>query len=132
MTTKATFSLNGIDAWLEDVARIEADIDQVAPEVLVSAGTQVQRTMQALVPVDTGNLQNHIVVDGPRQDGNFHYVEIGVIGADANTATYGNVIEYGSTRQAAQPYIRPGLARNRGAIKAALLEFFARFGISAS
>jgi hypothetical protein len=62
------------------------------------------------------------VIDGPHQDGNFHYVEVGVVNADADTATYGNVQEYGSPSKNIQPqsYIRAGTDRKGAAAKRAI------------
>lgn len=133
MTTQGKFSLNGVAAYLEDLQKLVDDIDALADEVLLEAGNVIQADMRSLVPVDTGNLHDHITIDGPHQDGNFHYVEIGVIHdlsfTDANTAIYGNVIEYGSTRVMAQPYIRPALAKNKTIIRKTLKKLFDRMGI---
>lgn len=134
MTTQGKFSLAGIDAYLEELAKLEHDVDAVADEVLLEAGKVVQADMQRLVPIKTGNLHDHIQIDGPHQDGNFHFVEIGVLHdlsfTDADTAIYGNVIEYGSARVAAQPYIRPALAKNRTIIRKTLKQLFERLGIA--
>lgn len=134
MTTQGKFSLNGVAEYLEELERLGHDIDKVADEVVLEAGQEVQADMQNLVPVDSGNLFDHIQIDGPHQDGNFHYVEVGVIHdlafTDENTAIYGNVIEYGSARVAAQPYIRPALAKNRTIMRKTLKKLFERMGIS--
>lgn len=133
MTTQGKFTLTGIAEYLEDLAKAAEDIDQVVQEVLMDAALDVQAEMRSLVPVDTGNLLAHIQIDGPHQEGNFSYVEVGVIHdiehTDANTAIYGNVMEYGSARVAPQPYIRPALARKKGVIKIALKKALARFGL---
>lgn len=135
MTTQGKFVLNGVAAYLEDLAKLVDDIDAVADEVLLEAGKVIQADMQNLVPVDTGNLYDHIKINGPHQNGNFHYVEVGVIHdlafTDADTAIYGNVIEYGSARVMAQPYIRPALAKNKTIILKTLKKLFDRMGIKA-
>lgn len=134
MTTQGKFTLNGVGAYLEELVRLGKDIDEVAQEVVLEAGQTIQADMQNFVPVDTGNLHDHIQIDGPHRDGNFHFVEVGVIHdaafTDAKTAIYGNVIEYGSSSVNAQPYIRPALAKNRTIMRKTLKTLFERMGIS--
>jgi HK97 gp10 family phage protein len=134
MTTQGKFTLSGVGAYLEELNRLGHDIDVVAQEVVLEAGQQIQADMQNLVPVDTGNLYDHIQINGPHRDGNFHFVEVGVIHdisfTDAETAIYGNVIEYGSSRVNAQPYIRPALKKNKSIMRKTLKNLFERMGIS--
>lgn len=132
MTTRGTFSLKGLDAYLEELAQAERDIDAIAPEVLMESGEEVKADMQRFVPKDLRNLENSIVVDGPHRDGNFHYVDIGVITDDSDIAIYGNVQEYGSSSVAAQPYIRPALEKNKNIIRKTLKKLFERMGIKTS
>ena len=134
MATQGKFMLTGISGWLEDLAQASGDIDGSVKEVLVDAASEVQAEMRNLVPIDTGNLYEHIQVLGPYQEGNFSYVDVGVIHdrsfTDADTAIYGNVMEYGSARTAAQPYIRPALKRKKGVMKKALQRLLQKYGLS--
>lgn len=134
MATQGYFTLKGLEGYLEELARVSEDIDQPVQEVLIEAALDVEEEMQNLVPIDTGNLHNHIQIDGPHQEGNFSYVTVGVIHdishTDAETAIYGNVMEYGSARVAARPYIRPALKKKKSVIKEALKKILARFGLS--
>lgn len=133
MTTQGYFTLKGLEGYLEDLARVAENIDDPVQEVLIEAAVDVQEEMRNLVPIDTGNLYDHIQIDGPHQEGNFSYVMVGVIHdasrTDADTAIYGNVMEYGSARVAAQPYIRPALKKKKSVIKEALKKIFARYGL---
>jgi HK97 gp10 family phage protein len=130
MATKGSFTLTGLSAYIEEISSAGLNVDEAVQDVMVEAGAEVRDAMTAAVPVDTGNLQSHISVEGPKQEGNFSYVEVGVMNADKDTAIYGNVIEYGSTRQAAQPYIRPTLKSKKSVIKKALIRVLEKYGLS--
>ncbi len=127
MTTQIKFSMRGFEEYLERIAQAGKDVDAAADRALLAAAEILQKGMKSRVPVDTGNLRDHIKIKGPEQDGNYHSVEVGVIHnrqyTDADTARYGNVQEYGrvvdnataidtefgSVRKSAHPYIRPTL-----------------------
>jgi HK97 gp10 family phage protein len=128
MTTQGRFDLKGLDEYLEAIAKAGLDIDAAAQRAILKGAEVLQDGMLGLVPVGDaakgdphpGNLMRHIQVKGPLQDGNYSYAEVGVIHdlsfTDADTAAYGNVLEYGSTRQAAQPYIRPAIQGKKSAV----------------
>lgn len=133
MTTQVSFTLKGLEAWFEELAHAERDVDQAAQEVLEDGATEVQAKMQKLVPIDTRNLHDHIQLDGPHQEGNFSYVDVGVIHdidfTNKDTAIYGNVIEYGGVRRVAQPYIRPAIRSSKYIMKKAMKQLLARYGL---
>lgn len=70
-------------------------------------GTSITRDAKGLAPVDTGNLRASIgmTVAGDGRTGVMR-VEIGP------TATYGAHVEEGTSRMAAQPYLRPATDRH--------------------
>lgn len=116
MVTKATLDVKGLAEYLESIAKAGVDIDAAAQRGLMKGGAVLEAEMDALVPVgETSNLKTAVILDGPYQDGNFSYVEVGVIGASADVAEYGNVQEYGSPSKniPAQPYIRPAIDGKR-------------------
>lgn len=114
---RAKLELKGLDEYLEALAKAEIDIDAAVQRAVVKGGEIIEREMVRLVPKDERNLEAHINIDGPHQDGNFNYIEVGVVNADANTAIYGNVQEFGSPSKniKAQPYIRPSIDGKRRA-----------------
>jgi len=124
MTTRAKLELKGLDEYLEALQRSGVDIDAAAQRALEKGGVILEAEMEHLVPKDEGNLEENVEIDGPHQDGNFSFVEVGVVNADAETATYGNVQEYGSPSKniRAQPYIRPSIDTKAAAVKRAIRE----------
>ena len=87
----------------------------------IDAGQDVALAgMVRRVPKDTHNLELHLVKTAVQQDGNFVYGEVGLIGADAETARYGNAQEYGKANMAAQPYVRPTMDADKRKIRKAM------------
>jgi HK97 gp10 family phage protein len=108
MTVRVKLETKGLSEYLERIQKAGQDIDRVAGEMLEAGGEILLGGMQRRVPKDTHNLEHHLDIDGPHQDGNFHYIEVGLVrGTDADTARYGNAQEYGTARTPAQSYIRP-------------------------
>lgn len=122
MTTTATFSMKGFEDLLEAIVALGRDVDAAAAEAAQAGGEVLRQGMQQRAPVDTGNLRDHIAVLGPKRDGNYTYVVVGVVKADETTARYANAQEYGTTRMAAHPYIRPTIAADKAAARRAAIE----------
>jgi len=122
MATKGRLEFSGLANYLEELARAGQDVDAAAARAIEAGAEPILKEMVRLVPKDTHNLEHHLKVDGPHKEGNFTFIDIGVIDADANTAIYGNVQEYGSASNAAQPYIRPALKAKKAAAMRAMKE----------
>lgn len=134
MATWAYINLKGLSEYLEDLASAEADVDAASRDALFEGAQDIQDEMRSLVPILTGRLFQHIEVKGPITEGNYHYCEVGVIHDIAFTpkdvAIQANVIEYGSTRQAAQPFVRPAIARSKKVIVEKMKQILTRYGLS--
>lgn len=122
MVTSVTMTTTGFGPMLEDLAQMGLDVDSVADEALRAGAEIVQAEMQSLVPVRTGNLRAHIRILGPEHDGNVHWVVVGVRQTDADTARYGNAVEFGTSSMPARSYIRAGFASARAEALRAMRE----------
>jgi HK97 gp10 family phage protein len=122
MTTHAKLDVKGLDTYFEAIQQAGIDIDAASQRALDAGAKILQKEMDILVPKDTHNLQSNIVILGPFRDGNVNYVEVGVVNADAETAIYGNVQEYGSPSKhiKAQSYIRASIDRKKNAVTKAI------------
>lgn len=78
-----------------------------AEAALVAAGYQVQNDARALCPVDTGRLRSSIMTHRGT-DAVGRYVDIGT------NVFYAPYVEYGTRFMAAQPFLRPAMARMAG------------------
>jgi HK97 gp10 family phage protein len=135
MTTKCTLTLNkkSLEEYLEKIQMAGKDIDAAADNALLAGAEVIQEEMIRLAPVRTYNLAQSIKIKGPIVDGNYHYVDVGVINdlafTDAETARYGNAQEYGTSKMAAHPYIRPGIDNSEKAARQAMRESLKKDGI---
>ncbi|WP_137153495.1 HK97-gp10 family putative phage morphogenesis protein [Rhizobium sp. FKL33] len=91
---------------------------------LMRSGEEVARNMRALVPEDTGNLKESITVTGPGETTPPYAANGGKRTAGPNQvlvtvgdthARYGHMLEFGTVKMEAQPFVRPSwrLARTR-------------------
>lgn len=133
MTTRIKLETKGFEEYLERIAQAGQDVDVAAAQALQAGAEILMDGMKRRVPKDTYNLDQHIRIKGPEQDGNYHSVEVGVIHdiayTDADTARYGNVMEHGSSSTAAQPYVRPTLDTDMGRARKAMRAIFEKFGL---
>jgi hypothetical protein len=127
MKTKLT--TKGFEDYLESLAAANADIDPICDEALAAGGAVLLEGMQRRVPKDTWNLEEHLTCTDPVQDGNFHFINVGLVqGVDAKTANNGMVQEFGSGHVAAQPYIRPTMDEDMGKARKDMRRVFVEKG----
>jgi len=125
MPVRSRITTKGFAEYLERLAKAGKDIDAISGRALTAGGEILLSGMQKRAPKDTHNLESHLAVEGPHQDGNLIYVEVGLAkDTDADTARYGNVQEYGSARTQAQPYVRPTLDEDMGKARQAMRAVF--------
>lgn len=108
---------------IDDFAEMErSGIDAVVVEMLDAGADVMLEGMQKRVPVDTGELKNHLGRGEVEQDGNVFGVEVGLIDAPKDVVIYGTVQEYGSKSVEAQSYIRETVARDKGKVYRSMRE----------
>jgi HK97 gp10 family phage protein len=113
---KAFIDLKGIEEYLVQLQKAEKDLDVAADNGLRAAGEILIAEMRARVPFDTGNLRDHLVLNGPFQDGDDHYVYAELDMRDRENMLYGVFVEYGTVYTEPRSYIRAG--RNAAKSKA--------------
>ena len=129
MATWVKLTTKGFEEYLENLARAGKDIDAITDRALRAGGEVLLQGMKRRVPKDTGNLEANLKIEGPKKDGNFHYILVGLVNADGETARYGTAQEYGTSSMAAQPYIRPTIDEDKAKAGKAMLEVFKDAGM---
>lgn len=76
-----------------------SDLSVVKRVVKVNTA-ELQRSIERMVPVQTGFLRRSFIMD---------IVDQGLTGKVSSNVIYGPHVEYGTFTQAAQPYMRPSL-----------------------
>lgn len=122
MATRAKLTTTGLEETLEALAQAGKDVEQAAEAMLMAGGQVFKDGMQKRVRKDTHNLEQHIDIEGPKKDGNYHFVLVGVIKPDARLARYANVNEYGSANMPAQSFVRSTVKLDRAKARRAMLE----------
>ena len=107
-----TDELRALAAQLNAAAAKSPELVQA---VLEKTAGDVQGDAQALAPVDTGNLRSSISRDVTR-DADGITAEVGP------TASYGAYVEFGTSRNPPQPYLRPALDRRVPMLEQALTQ----------
>lgn len=117
---KSKFEIKGLEEYLQTLEKAGVDINLVSRGALKECGELLQSAMKSRVPVDTGNLQDHIRIKTPTVEGDYNYVFVGIIHdaayTDAKTAIQANAVEYGSTRMNAKPFVRPAINASRSRV----------------
>ena len=123
MVCRASFTLKGLDEYLEKIAQAGLDVDQAAAHAVVAGGDVLVTGMVKRAPEKTGNLKRHLQRTKPVLEGNVTFILVGVLDGeylpDAKLATYANVQEYGSAHTPAHPYIRPTFDEDKSKMRAA-------------
>lgn len=100
------------------LAAIPAEVTQELRPALMKGAEEVADAMEALVPEDQGDLQNTITVTAPGHTTPPYAVGGGSTTLPENMAAvtvgspdvrYGHIIELGSVKSEAQPFMRPGM-----------------------
>lgn len=108
---KGEFTIKGLKKYTEELEAAAEQVDPICRDTLFEAAQTMQEQMRERVPILSGRLYEHILIDGPNSNGNFHFVEVGIIHnlsfTPKDVAIQANVVEFGSARQAAQPFLRP-------------------------
>ncbi|RLD18800.1 MAG: hypothetical protein DRI69_09645 [Bacteroidetes bacterium] len=99
-----TVTVRGISAVIRNIAKLNTQIEEGARKAQMRAALEVEREAVALVPVDTGRLKGSIDV---QEVGDVLEVGSGV--KAGSNVSYAHFVEFGTNKQAAQPYLQPAV-----------------------
>jgi HK97 gp10 family phage protein len=129
MPVRYKLETKGFVEYLEKLVQASKDIDPIADQVLEAGGDVLLEGMDRRVPKLTGNLRANLERSASEQDGNFHFVIVGLSrDAGADTARYAGAQEYGwGPDHPAQPYIRPTIDEDMKTARADMKAIFLKF-----
>ena len=121
-----------LDPYLETLSKAGRDVDKIVVEMLQGYQYTVYGflydTLRASSEQWTGATARTLFVDGPKQEGNYIYLELGAHTDQDPSAFYK---EYGRPNQAAEPFLRPVLIYyRRGGLRGWMEAFFEKNGLS--
>ena len=116
MATRGSFTVKGLDDYLEQLVNAGKDVDQVVTDVLTEAALMaeavLEENLKRVSETWTGGTAETIATSSVQSDGNYHFIELSVGGANTSGAG-ARAMEYGNTRQAAKPFLRPAFTKLR-------------------
>lgn len=124
MAFKVKTVTSGFKPTLDALAQLSLNIDEIAAQALQAGAEVMQEGMLKRVPVDTGNLRDHIKINGPENVEGMISCEVGVLDADAETARYANVQEHGTASMRAHSFIRATMDEDKKKIRKAIRDTF--------
>ena len=86
------------------------------PEIALKSASIIEASAKEKVPVRTGALRDSIITELVENSRSTVTIEVGP------TEDYGDDVELGGSRKAAQPYLRPAADENEEAVVDALVE----------
>lgn len=97
----------GLEELTQHLETMGREADKYAEEALVKAGTTLQTETKKHAPVRTGNLSRHIELSKVK-DG-----EIDVYVDQQGPAYYGRMLEEGTSKMNARPFMYPAFHKSR-------------------
>lgn len=125
---KTVLSTKGFEDYLEKLATAGADIDEITDEALTAGGQVLLNGMQRRAPKLTRHLVGRIRLTEPSRDGNYHSIKVGIFDVNRPKEVYFFYQEFGSPRNAAQPYLRPTLDGDMAKARAEMRRKFVERG----
>lgn len=119
---------SGLKSFQRRMAAIPRDVRKAVHPALVQGAQEVANTIEALAPEDSGDLKNSVAVTPPGQS-TPPYSQPGgsrvappnsaLVTAGSTDVRYPHLVEYGTSKTAAQPYFWPGyrFARKKAAAR---------------
>ncbi len=128
---RGSFELKGLDAYLKSLVNAEQDVDQVVADILTKAKLVIEEKMHAELRRTseqwTGATAETLFVNDVQRDGNYIFLEAG---ADTQKDPAGFYKEFGTTSQAAEPFLRPTFTElRRTGLKRMMKQALERFGL---
>jgi len=103
-----------VEGWHPE--KITAEIEKKAMDRLEMAGELVAARARGLVPVDSGKLKDSIRVTRLKGDPKQN-IRVYAGNRNKGGAFYAHMVEYGTVKMKAKPFLRPALNESKSSIK---------------
>ena len=102
--------INGLDAMKVQIAAMNAQLIAALPDIVMEAAAMAEQEIARRAPVDTGALARNLDEVGTRSRTGAAAVVQVEQSAKGGAEHYAVFNEYGTSRQPAKPFFRPGFA----------------------
>jgi len=124
----ATVEIIGAQKLIARLARLATALDSAAIKGVKEVAGAIRDDAKEMCPVDTGSLQKSIRIGAYAMPaGHTHSVRVTAGGYVTNPKTnrkvdYASYVEFGTSRQRAQPFLRPAIVKHRKDLARAIKE----------
>lgn len=106
----------GMSELIDQLQKAEHNVDAARDEAVNKGADIMQKATENAAPVLTGNLKRNIEKSDP-QNG-----EVEVYVDNQGNAYYGYMLEYGTSKMAAQPFMGPAFNQSKGKMQQAMAD----------
>lgn len=97
-------NIRGLDQFIRSVQTISNDMESSVKQVVTNTALQIESDAKYLAPVDTGHTRRNITTE----------VKDGGMAAEVYAnAEYSIYVEFGTSKQNAQPFMTPAFVQNK-------------------
>ena len=112
------FELQGVEEFLAAL-KAKGDLLESKQEKIIMAGAKILKSeIEARAPVLTGNLKQHIVITELKKGSDGAFVYVGP--SDPGKGFYGRMIEFGTVKMRARPFVEPSYLSKKSAMLVAM------------
>lgn len=104
-----------VTSFVVENAKRDKNLKAKLQEIVKQNGTELNRNIQKITPVDTGNLRRSITLELNNN---------GLIAKVYTKVPYAKFVEYGTIHQKAQPYFRPPFRVQKARFKKQITQLF--------
>lgn len=109
----AEISLNGVDAILDRLNSINANVGKLTNKALKLAAVPVLNDAKANAPVRTGKGRDGLSISGVKSKEGMKYILVGVDKSDNSELFYLKFSEFGTSKMPARPFLAPAFETNK-------------------
>lgn len=128
---RGSMTISGLDKYMEAIVQAGLDVDKIAQEVLQEQVEPAKELMDYYLKRSsktwTGATEKTLFSNNAQQDGNTSFIEFGADTGKDPAAWYK---EFGTARQAAEPFLRPTLSYYRRRVRHMMKEVCERLGLT--
>jgi HK97 gp10 family phage protein len=118
----AEIEITGIEEMMAALVKKGVGIGRASGDALKAAAKPVAEDMKSMVHVSTENhkhIRDDIQISGVKSQGDIKYV---TVGPTLETSWRAKFLEYGTSRQAAYPFVAPAAEKNRAVVTKTIAE----------
>lgn len=112
----AEISMEGVDAIIERLNAINANVNKLTNTALKKAAVPVLADAISNAPVLSGKLKEGLKISGIKSKEGIKYVLVGIDKSDNSEIFWGKFSEFGTSKMPAKPFLGPAFEKNKNTV----------------